>query len=35
MEQEIWKLIEENKNWGRWGSEDERGTVNHITNDVK
>src|ERR1043166_7816075 len=22
-------------NWGRWGDEDERGTLNHITDDVR
>src|SRR3954464_13061263 len=22
-------------NWGRWGDDDERGTLNHITDDVR
>jgi len=22
-------------NWGRWGSDDERGTLNHITSEVR
>jgi kynurenine formamidase len=31
-EQEIEKLAEELSNWGRWGKDDEQGTLNFITN---
>ena len=32
--QEIIDLGEKVKNWGRWGDDDERGTVNYITDEV-
>ena len=32
--QEIIDLGEKVKNWGRWGEDDERGTVNFITDEV-
>ena len=32
--QEIIDLGEKVKNWGRWGDDDEIGTINFITNEV-
>ena len=32
--QEVIDLGEKVKNWGRWGDDDERGTVNYITDEV-
>ena len=32
--QEIVDLGEKVKNWGRWGDDDERGTVNFVTDKV-
>ena len=28
---ELWRMFEDLKNWGRWGADDERGALNHLT----
>ena len=34
-EQDVVKLMDTLSNWGRWGAEDELGTINHITPAVR
>ncbi|MCE2390202.1 MAG: cyclase family protein [Proteobacteria bacterium] len=29
--EELWQMFEALKNWGRWGPDDERGALNHLT----
>lgn len=33
-QQEVLRYFDSLSNWGRWGSDDERGTLNYITDDV-
>lgn len=30
-EQDVIKLMDTLSNWGRWGTDDELGTINHVT----
>src|SRR5262249_57615589 len=34
-ESDVVKLIDSLSNWGRWGADDELGTINHITPAVR
>lgn len=34
-EQDVVKLMDTLSNWGRWGADDERGTINHVTPAVR